>query len=101
MILYYITIWARPRKPLFRIRVQKHSGRTHRFHALPLDVPAPFGFGRSEAKKAEGEICRQMIRANTEAWPPSSDFWAPARSYTSRRPEVNNSISLFFSDLIR
>lgn len=40
MILYYITIWASPGKPLFRICVQKHSRRTHRFLALPLDVVA-------------------------------------------------------------
>lgn len=40
MILYYITIWASPGKPLFRICVQKHSSRTHRFPALPLDVMA-------------------------------------------------------------
>lgn len=40
MILYYITIWASPGKPLFRICVQKHSSHTYRFPVLPLDVMA-------------------------------------------------------------
>lgn len=39
IILYFITIWASPWRPLFRICVQKHSTCTQIF-MLPVDVKA-------------------------------------------------------------
>lgn len=76
MILYYITIWASPGKPLFRICVQKHSSRTHRFPVLPIDVMALLDSADPKLK-GRGVICSHLIRANMEEWHSSIDFWGP------------------------
>lgn len=50
MILYYITIWAQPGKPLFRIRVQKHSSHTQ-IPCAAIRCYGTVGFSRSETKR--------------------------------------------------
>lgn len=57
MILYYITIWASPGKPLFRICVQKHSSRTHtQFPRAALRYSGSVGFSSSEAKRPRSDL---------------------------------------------
>lgn len=65
MILYYITIWAHPGRPLFRICVQKHSSRTHRFPVLPLDVTALLDSADPKLKRPEE---RSVVRWFEPTW---------------------------------
>lgn len=88
MILYYITIWASPRKPLFRICVQKHSSRTHRFPVLPLDFMALLD---SADLKLEGRE-RSIVRWKSGT--PASIPGVPLLIYLQEAGS-NNSISLF------
>lgn len=45
-----------PGRPLFRICVQKHISRTHRFPVLPVDATGSVGFSRSEAKRPRSDV---------------------------------------------
>ena len=98
MILYYITIWASPRKPLFRICVQKHSRCTHRFLALPLDVVALLDLADLKLKGSGWSVVR-WFEPTWKSGTPALISGVPLLIYIYiylQEAGSNNSISLFF-----